>query len=192
ESIILNRATKSLTLYFQMIGRGSRRLPNKSEFTIIDLGNNAARFGLWNEPANSQHIFKAPELYLESLRDDADIEMNFRYTMPLAVRALFANTPDVTFDVDEEIRQAMATHQKSKVVFEKSLEQHARMCVDNADDIKQAKALIKELAYDIEWRMKRYASALTNSSKNYKEWLIEDYKTKLNLLVGKMMREKIM
>ncbi len=175
-----------------MIGRGSRRLPNKSEFTIIDLGNNAARFGLWNEQVNWQHIFKAPELYLESLRDDADIEMNFRYTMPLAVRALFANTPDVTFDVDEEIRQAMATHQKSKVVFEKSLEQHARMCVDNADDIKQAKALIKELAYDIEWRMKRYASALTNSSKNYKEWLIEDYKTKLNLLVGKMMREKIM
>jgi superfamily II DNA or RNA helicase len=29
ESIILNRATKSLTLYFQMIGRGSRVLPNK-------------------------------------------------------------------------------------------------------------------------------------------------------------------
>jgi len=30
ESIILNRATKSLTLYYQMIGRGSRILKNKS------------------------------------------------------------------------------------------------------------------------------------------------------------------
>ncbi|HEY0092069.1 MAG TPA: DEAD/DEAH box helicase, partial [Flavobacterium sp.] len=55
ESIILNRATKSLTLYFQMIGRGSRKLPNKNEFTIIDLGNNAARFGLWSQPVDWQH-----------------------------------------------------------------------------------------------------------------------------------------
>jgi superfamily II DNA or RNA helicase len=46
DTIILNRATKSLTLYYQMIGRGSRKLPNKDQFTVIDLGNNAARFGL--------------------------------------------------------------------------------------------------------------------------------------------------
>ena len=45
ESIILNRATKSLTLYFQMIGRGSRKLKVKDDFVVIDLGNNAARFG---------------------------------------------------------------------------------------------------------------------------------------------------
>jgi len=39
ETIMLNRATKSLTLYHQMIGRGSRVLPNKKQFKIIDLGN---------------------------------------------------------------------------------------------------------------------------------------------------------
>jgi superfamily II DNA or RNA helicase len=49
DTIILNRATKSLTLYYQMIGRGSRKLPNKDMFTVIDLGNNAARFGLWSD-----------------------------------------------------------------------------------------------------------------------------------------------
>ena len=38
ESIILNRATKSLTLYYQMIGRGSRILKNKNSFDVIDLG----------------------------------------------------------------------------------------------------------------------------------------------------------
>ena len=32
ESIILNRATKSLTLYYQMIGRGSRVFKNKNNF----------------------------------------------------------------------------------------------------------------------------------------------------------------
>jgi hypothetical protein len=36
-----------------MIGRGSRKLP-KDMFTVIDLGNNAARFGLWSEPVNWQ------------------------------------------------------------------------------------------------------------------------------------------
>src|SRR5438067_5679672 len=34
EAIILNRATKSLTLYHQMIGRGSRVLNHKKSFRI--------------------------------------------------------------------------------------------------------------------------------------------------------------
>jgi superfamily II DNA or RNA helicase len=40
ESIILNRATRSLTLFFQMIGRGSRIYKNRTSFQVIDLGNN--------------------------------------------------------------------------------------------------------------------------------------------------------
>ena len=38
DTIILNRATKSLTLYYQMIGRGSRILKSKNTFNVIDLG----------------------------------------------------------------------------------------------------------------------------------------------------------
>jgi hypothetical protein len=92
ETIILNRATKSLTLYFQMIGRGSRRLPNKDSFSVIDLGNNALRFGLWNNPIDWQHIFKSPEYYLESLREDAEIESNFKYVMPDELRKKFSKS----------------------------------------------------------------------------------------------------
>jgi superfamily II DNA or RNA helicase len=189
ESIILNRATKSLTLYFQMIGRGSRKLPGKETFTIIDLGNNAARFGLWDQPVDWQHIFKAPEFYLESLRDDAEIELHFRYQMPPALRAKFAKTPEVDFDVDEVHKEVMRQNLRSKVVFERSLEQHASMCVDNSGSLAEAKVLARELEADIEWRMKRYASCLSHCSKNYKEWLIDDYKTKLVLLIGKKFRE---
>ena len=58
ETIILNRATKSLTLYHQMIGRGSRVLPQKKKFNVIDLGNNARRFGLWDTHINWSDIFK--------------------------------------------------------------------------------------------------------------------------------------
>lgn len=48
ETVILYRATKSLALYLQMVGRGSRTTDTKKEFTILDFGNNTARFGLWD------------------------------------------------------------------------------------------------------------------------------------------------
>ncbi len=189
ESIILNRATKSLTLYFQMIGRGSRKLPGKDNFTIIDLGNNAARFGLWTDPVDWQHIFKAPEFYLESLRDDAEIEMYFKYVMPQHIRDKFAKSENIDFDVDEEHKLVLSANLRSKIVIERSLEQHARMCVENSDTLSGAKSLAKELENDIEWRMKRYAACLSHCSKNYREWLIEDYKNRLIVLIGKKFRE---
>ncbi|WP_163410948.1 DEAD/DEAH box helicase [Flavobacterium ajazii] len=192
ETIILNRATKSLTLYFQMIGRGSRKLPGKDEFTVIDLGNNAARFGLWSDPVNWQHIFKSPEFYLENLRDDNEIEMFFKYSMPPELRAKFSKTADVTFDVDEEHKLAIKQNLRSKIVLDKSLDQHAAMCVDNTETLQEAKALGKELDDDIECRIKRYAKCLSQCSKNYREWLVDDYKKNMTLLIGKKYREKIM
>ncbi|MBF4483234.1 MULTISPECIES: DEAD/DEAH box helicase [unclassified Flavobacterium] len=192
ETIILNRATKSLTLYYQMIGRGSRKLPGKDEFTVIDLGNNAARFGLWSEPVNWQHIFKSPEFYLENLRDDTEIELYFKYSMPPELRAKFAKTADVTFDVDEEHKLIIKQNLRSKVVLDKSLEQHASMCVDNTETLQEAKSLGKELDDDIDCRIKRYSKCLSQCSKNYREWLVDDYKLKLVLLIGKKYREKIM
>lgn len=191
ETIILNRATKSLTLYYQMIGRGSRKLENKDTFNVIDLGNNAARFGLWSEPVNWQHIFKSPEYYLENLRADAEIELHFKYQMPADLRAKFSKTPDIDFDVDEIHKQAIADNERSKVVLDQSLEQHSIMCVYNTEDLKEAKELAKELNDDIECRIKRYSNCLSHCSKNYREWLVEDYKKNLTLLIGKKYREKI-
>jgi len=189
ESIILNRATKSLTLYFQMIGRGSRKLPHKNEFTVIDLGNNALRFGLWNDPVDWQHIFKSPEYYLESLRDDAEIETNFKYSMPDAVRKMFSKTEDISFDVDEEFKKTVAQNKRSKEVLDKSIDQHALMCVENSKDLNQARMLSKLLSDDIESRVKKFINCLGKTSKNYREWLIEDYRNKLSLAIGKKFRE---
>ena len=192
ETIILNRATKSLTLYYQMIGRGSRKLAHKDTFSVIDLGNNAARFGLWSEPVNWQHIFKSPEYYLENLRDDAEIELHFKYEMPPELRAKFAKSSQINFDVEDEHKQVIAQNLRSKVVLDKSIDQHAAMCVDNCETINEAKSLAKELHEDIECRIKRYSNCLSHCSKNYREWLVEDYKQKMLLLIGKKYREKIM
>lgn len=48
-TIILNRATKSLALFLQMCGRGSRPYPGKSSYTIIDMGNNILEHGFWEQ-----------------------------------------------------------------------------------------------------------------------------------------------
>jgi type I site-specific restriction endonuclease len=192
ETIILNRATKSLTLYYQMIGRGSRKLDNKDTFTVIDLGNNAARFGLWSEPVDWQHIFKSPEFYLENLRDDAEIELHFKYQMPPELRAKFSKTEVVTFDVEEEHKKIIKQNLRSKIVLDKMIEQHAAMCVDNTEELNEAKALMRELNGVIECRIRRYSNCLSHCSKNYREWLVEDYKVKLTLMIGKKYREKIM
>ena len=63
------------------------------------------------------------------------------------------------------------------------------MCVENAEDLYGARMLSKLLNDDIESRVKRYVSCLGKTSKNYREWLIDDYKTKLSLAIGKKFRE---
>lgn len=191
ESIILNRATKSLTLYFQMIGRGSRKLPNKDEFTIIDLGNNAARFGLWTDRLDWQHIFKYPEQYIHNLKGDVEIEMNFIYKMPPELRAKFIKSDNIDFDVEAEYRSVLSKNLRPKVVIEKSILQHASMCVDNSQTLLEAKSLAKELNDDIESRVRHYTNCLSNSTKNYRDWLIEDYKTRLVIAIGKKIRERM-
>ena len=48
EVIILYRATKSLSLYLQMCGRGSRTTKTKNEFTVLDFGNNIYTHDFWH------------------------------------------------------------------------------------------------------------------------------------------------
>jgi superfamily II DNA or RNA helicase len=49
QVVILYRATKSLPLFLQMVGRGSRTTSDKDSFTILDFGNNITRHGFWEE-----------------------------------------------------------------------------------------------------------------------------------------------
>ncbi len=181
ETIILNRATKSLTLYHQMIGRGSRILPNKSEFSVIDLGNNALRFGLWDSYVNWYEIFRSPDSYLENLSNDQEIERQFKYKMPVHVRERFAKSESVEFDMPEEYTKVMKEGLRPKSAIDRSIEQHTKICFENADDIFDARDLAKLLDEDIEFRVKRYSYCICKSTDNYVRWLQEDYKIQLSL-----------
>jgi len=50
ETIIENRATASVTLHFQMMGRGGRIAPGKTHFNLLDFGENADRLGHYTSP----------------------------------------------------------------------------------------------------------------------------------------------
>ena len=49
EVVALNRATLSITLFLQMIGRGARIDKNKSNFTLFDFGGNVKRLGTYEQ-----------------------------------------------------------------------------------------------------------------------------------------------
>jgi superfamily II DNA or RNA helicase len=71
EVIVINRATKSLALLIQMIGRGSR-ITNKiykDKFTVIDLGQNIYEHGTWSKKRNWFEYFYSPGPKLKNNRD---------------------------------------------------------------------------------------------------------------------------
>lgn len=190
RNIILNRATKSLTLYFQMIGRGSRRLKDKSEFNVIDLGNNLARFGPWDAPVDWQLIFRNPDYFLENLVSDEEIESHFKYRMPEEVRELFKNSEDISFNIKKRYDETVNNGEKSKLVLEESVEQHARMCYENSEDVFDARILARELKDDIYDRVFQYSKCIINNTKNYRDWLVEDYERKLRSRINEMFMGK--
>jgi superfamily II DNA or RNA helicase len=61
EVVVVNRATKSVALWLQMVGRASRRTEQKEAFTILDFGENVTRLGFWQEPRDWAHLFENPK-----------------------------------------------------------------------------------------------------------------------------------
>lgn len=183
DTIILNRATKSLALYYQMVGRGSRILKDKRKFTIIDLGNNLHRFGPWGADIDWQKIFKSPNYYLDNIINDEDLENNFTYEMPPKIREEFIKSKDVSFDIKKTYINAVNSGESSKVVLERSIQQQAYICIENSEDIYDAYALSKLLNDDITHRIDRYTKCISKSTYNFVNWLNEDYRKKLRAYI---------
>jgi len=184
ETIIMNRATKSLALYFQMIGRGSRVIPGKKEFNLIDLGNNIARFGDWTADVNWQQVFKSPNYFLENIIGDDELERNFVYEMPEEIKGQFNKSDTVKFDVKKEYDKITNLGLKSKTVLDNSIAQHVKICVENSEDVYDAWNLSKLLKDDISHRIKQYSYCIIKNTNNYIKWLEEDYKRQLRTKIS--------
>ncbi len=179
ENIILNRATKSLTLYHQMIGRGSRVLPEKRTFNIVDLGNNSRRFNLWQYPIDWNHVFASPHLYLEQrYKDEWDYELTNDYEMPPDIKERFLNSSAEAFIVRDRYLMAIRKGKKPQTVVEESLEDHFARIKDNASAFEEAIELFELLGEEMKYRMKQLGKCI-NASSNHTDWQAQTYASKL-------------
>jgi len=179
DVIVLNRATKSLSLYFQMIGRGSRVTATKKNFEVIDLGNNAARFGLWTDEVDWNKIFIAPDYFLENIITDEMIERAFKYSFPDEIREKFSKSTDIDFNVEDMNALVLKEGHRSAEVLNRSMVQHLKIVMENSDSLRDALGLFRDLEHDIADRVRRYCYCITNATRNFREWTEEDYKKKL-------------
>jgi len=179
ENIILNRATKSLTLYHQMIGRGSRVLTQKKKFNIVDLGNNSRRFNLWQYPIDWNHVFAAPHLYLEQrYKDEWDYELVNDYDLPPEIRERFLNSSAEAFVVRDHYLMALRKGKKPQTVIDESLEDHFARIKDNAADFDEAMELFNLLSEEMKYRIKQFGKCI-NATNNHTDWQSQTYASKL-------------
>jgi hypothetical protein len=162
-----------------MIGRGSRVLPTKSEFTVIDLGNNARRFGLWECAMDWQDIFRNPDAYIEAIVSDEQMEKEMVYEMPSEVQEHFKNSAVIDFDIREEYARLMRMGSRTKDVLDKSIQQHASIIIENSGDFNSAMDLLKLLEPDIKSRVKHYSYCISRSTESYLQWMRDEYTRKL-------------
>ncbi len=190
EAIILNRATRSLTLYHQMIGRGSRVTKQKRKFIIIDLGNNVQRLGLWQDFINWTDIFRFPEKYFEKVQErDENLLVDYQYERSASLIEKFKNFSDEDlFDMKATYTKLANTGERPKKAIDLSIDNHAKQIFKNTDDYYDALDLIDELKEEIEYRCRIYCSCLHNATDSYCEWLIDTYMRKLKNVV----RQKLM
>jgi hypothetical protein len=162
-----------------MIGRGSRVLPQKKKFNVIDLGNNARRFGLWDTHVNWSDIFKSPNSYIEGLYSDEEIEEEFVYEYSEDLMNRLNGGPDPDFNMAEAYVEVMRAGGRPKEAIDRSILHHVSIVRHLCDDFWDASDLLKELEGDIIYRVRLYSKCISKTTENYKNWLKDDYLRKL-------------
>jgi superfamily II DNA or RNA helicase len=180
ETIILNRATRSLTLYHQMIGRGSRRLPNKDKFQLIDLGNNVRRFGLWQDYINWHDAFRFPDRFLESrLSEGDDLEFEVEFEFPRHLIQIVDTEFLESFSIRDIYYECIDKGEKGKNAVDYSLQNHCEGIMRKTADLDDALEMVDMLQEHIEHRLKLYTKCIAKSTPNYFKYLMETYNRQL-------------
>jgi superfamily II DNA or RNA helicase len=180
QTIILNRATRSLTLYHQMIGRGSRKLPHKDKFKLIDLGNNVRRFGFWQDYLNWQDAFRFPDRFLESrLTENDDLEFEVEFEFPRAMVEVLDTKRLEGFNIKDVYYECLDQGRKGKVAVDMSMDNHFDVISAAATDFFHGLELMTALQEHVEHRLKHYTKCISKSTPNYLKYLIETYNRQL-------------
>lgn len=113
ECVILNRATLSLSLFLQCVGRGGRstKLIPKDHFYLIDLGGNVARHLEWSDESRDwEKIFyegigedKAKKQVLDQVTDCPECGMIYQRTTKVCPECGFTEEKPPLIKTDDEI-----------------------------------------------------------------------------------------
>lgn len=192
ETIVLNRATRSLTLYHQMIGRGSRRTPTKDKFQIIDLGNNVRRFGIWQDYIDWNTAFKFPDRFLESqLSEEDDLEFEVEYEIHPDIKKAFEDVSELTgFHTPTEYKNLVDKGEKGRDVIDLSINNHADFIIKNAGDFYDGLDYLKVIDSDIDHRIKQYTKCISKSTDNYQKYIKETYLRKVRLKLREELEDE--
>lgn len=191
QTIILNRATRSLTLYHQMIGRGSRKLPNKSSFKLIDLGNNVRRFGYWQDYLNWQDAFRFPDRFLESrLSELDDLEFEVEFEFPRNIKDRIDTVKLESFNLRDIYYECLDNGLKGKEAVDLSLESHFEVIKEAATDYFDGLDLMEALQEHIEHRLKQYTKCISKSTPNYFKYLMETYNRQLRSKLREVLEDE--
>ncbi len=191
ETIILNRATRSLTLYHQMIGRGSRKLPNKESFKLIDLGNNVRRFGYWQDYINWHDAFRFPDRFLESrLSEVEDMEFEVEFEFPKQLRDSLNTEKLESFSIKDAYYECLDANLKGKEAVDMSLENHFEVIRDASGDFYDGIAFIDMLQDHIEHRLKQYTKCISKSTPNYFKYIQETYIRQLRQKLREVLEDE--
>jgi len=191
ETIILNRATRSLTLYHQMIGRGSRKLPNKDQFKLIDLGNNVRRFGIWQDYINWQDAFRFPDRFLESkLTEDDDLQFEVEYEFPAHLKGRIDDELLNSFSIKDVYYECLDKGGKGKIAVDLSVENHAEAIIKAVTNFFDGLELQQFLQEHIEYRLKQYTKCISKSTPNYFKYLMETYNRQLRQILRNSLEDE--
>ena len=164
-----------------MIGRGSRKLPNKDQFQVIDLGNNVRRFGLWQDYINWQDAFKFPDRFLESrISELEDMEFEVEYEFPKGYEKFLDTATLEAFNIKERYHLHIDNGDKGKKAVEESLENHFSVILSSAKDMDHGFEILGFLQDHIEHRLKHYTKCISKSTDNYFKYLLETYNRQLS------------
>ena len=180
KTIIINRATRSLTLYHQMIGRGSRKIPGKDNFQVIDLGNNVRRFGYWQDHVNWQDAFRFPDRFLESrISELEDLEFEIEFEFPKGYEKYLDLEVLNRFNMKENYYECLDAGIKGKLAVENSLNNHFEAITGKATNQDEGIRCVEMLQEHINHRLKNYTRCISKSTENYLKYLVETYNRQL-------------
>ena len=165
-----------------MIGRGSRKLENKSTFQVVDLGNNVRRFGYWQDYIDWQDAFNFPDRFLEArLSEEDDVMFEAEYELSRGLKEKLKNPDKLeAFSMKKVYDDCIANGQKGKDVVDVSLDNHFDVIAENSEDMFDGLTLQEELQEDIERRLKHYTKCITKATDAYLNWLKETYNRQLS------------